>query len=243
MIRITLLISGLFFFVFISFSFAAGKILPFDWDVPKNPVEFDVKVSDYTRVPDVVVPVTAEIICRTDGKDACSDSEVRKYLHDNGIEINKEECTAAKKTDCTSLGNIRTQTIDQIIELKRNCKCDFRITGGTEAHTKGEFSHANGYKYDATFSESSKLNKYIIDNCTAENNCVAGWRGSERKYTYTKDGRIVEYVNEKSATGGPHWDVTVRPAQEAPKISDSPQSKTFLQKFFRKIGNFIRNIF
>lgn len=244
---ILLLLSGLFFFVFANFSFAAGKITPFDWDTPKNPDEFDIKASDGTRVSDADVTATAEIICRNDGKDACSDNEVRKYLHDKGIEINKEECTAAKTTDCTSLGNIRTQTVDQIIELKRNCKCDFKITGGTEAHTKGEFSHANGYKYDATFNEGSKLNKYIIDNCTAENNCVAGWRSSDRKYTYTKDGKVVEYVNEKDADGGPHWDVTVRSAQEASKIAEpvqpEAQPENFFQNFFQKIRNFIRNIF
>lgn len=37
--KITLLILGLSFFIFVNFSFAAGKITPFNWDKMKNPEE------------------------------------------------------------------------------------------------------------------------------------------------------------------------------------------------------------
>ncbi|MEV0971508.1 hypothetical protein [Microtetraspora glauca] len=58
-------------------------------------------------------------------------------------------CTDRTQPTCTSLEGLRYGTLVQAIELKRASDCRIVITGGTEVgHSKGRFSHENGFKLD-----------------------------------------------------------------------------------------------
>lgn len=168
--------------------------------------------------PSNLSPLPAAVACGEDGKTKCSEDEARDYLlEDEHISINKDACTATKKKDCTSVGNMKPETMDQIVQLQEACNCDIRLTGGTEGlHAQGTYSHTNGYKYDMSNDEKghSAVNKYIIDNCTAGNSCKVDYRDkakTQKRYTYNLGYETVEYVNEKDAVGGSHWDVSVLP--------------------------------
>ena len=116
--------------------------------------------------------------------------------------------------NCTSLDNMRLETIDQIVWLQEQCDCSVRVTGGTESgHTvkKGNpFNHRNGYKFD--ISQNPDVNSFIIDNCVVNDACLMDVRGDGAvRYTYNQGTHIVSYADEADAAGGSHWDVLVKP--------------------------------
>ncbi|KAM7213326.1 hypothetical protein V8F06_011274 [Rhypophila decipiens] len=103
-------------------------------------------------------------------------------------------CSDRNRPICTSFTNVREETINGAITLKRACGCALTITGGTETgHASGTYSHWNGYKLD--FKKASGINNYITSTFTR----IAD-RGGYPAYK-AKSGNI--YVNE-----GNHWDVT-----------------------------------
>lgn len=72
-------------------------------------------------------------------------------------------CTSKHGHNCTSLDEVRTGTIVQVIELKQQSGCPIMVTGGTEAgHAPGYFSHGNGYKLD--ISHNACIDRYITAN-------------------------------------------------------------------------------
>lgn len=109
----------------------------------------------------------------------------------------KADC--AGTSGCTSLQGMKEATVQDAIDLKRDCKCDITITGGTEGssgHATGVTSHANGYKYDVRLNDA--LNNYITTTYTD-----IGKRSDGAQMYKAPDGVI--YARE-----GDHWDVQVK---------------------------------
>ena len=109
----------------------------------------------------------------------------------------KADC--AGTSGCTSLQGMKEATVQDAIDLKRDCKCDITITGGTEGssgHATGVASHANGYKYDVRLNDT--LNNYITTTYTD-----IGKRSDGAQMYKAPDGVI--YARE-----GDHWDVQVK---------------------------------
>ncbi|MFF3787907.1 GH25 family lysozyme [Streptomyces sp. NPDC001933] len=106
----------------------------------------------------------------------------------------------------TSLAGVRARTIQGVIALKKASGCTIVITGGTESghSTRGNHSHANGYKLDLRTRD--------------EGGCVTNWikttqrkgapRGTDARWHGTLAGISAEYVYEVPRSGGVHWDIT-----------------------------------
>ncbi|MFE7268404.1 GH25 family lysozyme [Streptomyces sp. NPDC057592] len=106
----------------------------------------------------------------------------------------------------TSLAGVRARTIQGVIALKKASGCTIVITGGTESghSTRGNHSHANGYKLDLRTRD--------------EGGCVTNWikttqrkgapRGTDARWHGTLAGISAEYVYEIPRSGGVHWDIT-----------------------------------
>jgi hypothetical protein len=124
------------------------------------------------------------------GAGQLTDSAARDLLTAAGISINK---TAAQGT---SLEGMNTATVQDIIDLKKDCNCTIIVTGGTEGvHAAGVESHANGYKYDIGLNP--QVNSYITSTYTN-----IGTRSDGAVMYKAPDGTI--YAKE-----GNHWDVKV----------------------------------
>jgi hypothetical protein len=122
-----------------------------------------------------------------------TDAQARQLLADAGITVNK---TAAQGT---SLEGINAATIQDAIDLKKDCACTIIITGGTEStggHAGGTQSHTSGYKYDMGLNNA--LNSYITTNFTD-----IGVRSDGARMYKASDGTI--YARESN-----HWDVLVK---------------------------------
>ena len=127
------------------------------------------------------------------------DSQARTQLQLAGISVNKLNCTSASDTNCTSLAGIQTSTINQVINLKAACECDFILTGGTETgHAGGTTSHGSGYKVDISLGA---VDSYIQSTMTSIGNRT-GDNAPQWKDQY---GNI--YAKE-----GDHWDIQVTAA-------------------------------
>ena len=127
------------------------------------------------------------------------DSQARTQLQLAGISVNKANCSSASDTNCTSLTGIQTATINQVINLKQACGCDFILTGGTEAgHSGGDSSHSAGYKADISLGS---VDAYIQSMMTSIGNRAGDnapqWR-DQYGNTYAKEGD--------------HWDIQVKAA-------------------------------
>lgn len=212
----------------------AGQLKSLEADITQRSNALKQKLA--ALKPADLDPLPSAVACGEDGKIGCTEDEARDYLEgnpdedlDTHITIYNDPCTATKKKDCTSVSNMRPETLDQITQLQKACNCDLKITGGTEgAHAVGTYSHTNGYKYDMSNddAEHSTVNKYITDNCTAKKNCKVDYRVNkngtkDKRYTYNLGYETVEYVDEKSAAGGSHWDVSVLPAKTSAKSKTS----------------------
>lgn len=123
-----------------------------------------------------------------------SEEEIRKILDGLGVTIPNSPCAAGKTTGCTNVGGFNEHTIAGIIDLTEACpSCEIVITGGSESHTKGTFSHENGYKVDFRLTDS--LTKYITNNYPR-----TGTRSDGSPLYTDPNGNI--YARE-----GDHWDV------------------------------------
>ena len=106
-----------------------------------------------------------------------------------------ESYNPTKARNNTSFEDIRRNTINAIISLKRTSGADIVITGGTEdGHESGTYSHANGYKVD--LRTTSSLNNYIEQN-------------------FRRDGTVGGYPAYRCSAGNlyvresTHWDVVI----------------------------------
>lgn len=112
-----------------------------------------------------------------------------------GIGISSSgNCSDRNNPSCTSLEQIRSETIDGIIAFKRSSGCPVTVTGGTETgHNSGTYSHWNGYKVDTGLT--SCIGNYITGNYT-----YIGIRGDGAPQYRSPAGDI--YAKESN-----HWDI------------------------------------
>lgn len=108
----------------------------------------------------IALPALAAPSTKRSGS-ALSDSEAASRLSGAGISrYSSGGCTDRTNSKCTSYQGVLSGTVDGAITLKNACGCDLLITGGTETgHATGQYSHANGYKFD--FRKNDALNSYI----------------------------------------------------------------------------------
>jgi len=125
-------------------------------------------------------------------------SQAMSMLRANGISVvSSGNCSDRNRSNCTSLEQVRRNTIEQIIAFKQKSGCAITITGGTETgHASGTYSHWNGYKLD--IQPTSCVSNYITGHFKA-----AGTRGDGAKL-YT-DGADRIYARESN-----HWDITYK---------------------------------
>lgn len=95
-----------------------------------------------------------------------SDAEARAMLTNAGIPVvSSGNCTDRNTSTCTSLEQIRRNTINGTIKFKQASGCAVTVTGGTETgHSGGTYSHWNGYKID--ISRTTCVTNYIKANYT-----------------------------------------------------------------------------
>ncbi|MFA5994440.1 MAG: hypothetical protein WC823_05775, partial [Parcubacteria group bacterium] len=133
-----------------------------------------------------------------------------KLISSNNIGINNKACEAGQTSGCTSVGGLRSETVDNLVDLKKAVcpdlsiatseKC-FTVTGGSEGGHSSvtDFTHANGYKVD--LAQNTKLDSYIETKYTP-----AGERkeknGTTSKLYTDPQGNV--YAKEVKP---PHWDV------------------------------------
>ncbi|WP_406311333.1 hypothetical protein OHA77_21285 [Streptosporangium sp. NBC_01639] len=105
-------------------------------------------------------------------------------------------CTNRRLGHCTSLTAVRTATVNDVIDLKRESKCPVVITGGTEVgHAPGRYSHHRGYKLD--IRPNRCISDYIMGGRSAD-----GVRGDGAPF-YRHAGTV--YAREPD-----HWDILFR---------------------------------
>lgn len=104
-------------------------------------------------------------------------------------------CTTRTKSNCTSLDQINSATIDGVITLRRASGCAITITGGTETgHASGTYSHWTGYKVDVAITA-------CVTSYVRKNFAYQGLRGDGAPLYKSAAGNL--YANE-----GNHWDIT-----------------------------------
>jgi len=156
----------------------------------------------------------------TTGQSLITDQDYRNYLQKFGIQA-KPPCGPDEietQNPCVDLGNLRPDTVEEIRRLKEVCgvSCDVFVTGGSGAghSTSGEYTHANGYKFDLRYSTNPNdpLTQYIEANDKAgqaqlPSELQSACQSYSCYYNYNKTSNTVMiYMLE-----GDHWDVTVIP--------------------------------
>ncbi|MER8237481.1 GH25 family lysozyme [Streptomyces sp. NPDC094049] len=109
----------------------------------------------------------------------------------------------------TSLNGVRARTIQGVIALKKaSGGCTIVITGGTESghSTRGNHSHANGYKLDLRTRDEGRCVTNWIKSTQRKGNP----RGTHARWHGTLNGISAEYVYEIPRGGGIHWDITFK---------------------------------
>ncbi|MEU2135081.1 GH25 family lysozyme [Streptomyces sp. NPDC018352] len=107
----------------------------------------------------------------------------------------------------TSLAGVRARTIQGVIALKKaSGGCTIVITGGTESghSTRGNHSHANGYKLDLRTRDEGRR----VTNWIKTTQRKGAPRGTNARWHGTLAGISAEYVYEIPRSGGVHWDIT-----------------------------------
>ncbi|WP_157544861.1 hypothetical protein [Microtetraspora fusca] len=109
-------------------------------------------------------------------------------------------CTDRTNPTCTSLDGVRYGTLAQAIELKRRSDCRIVVTGGTEVgHTRGRYSHENGYKIDVAHNP-------CIDAYVTKTFDYWTTRGDgARMYRPEAASDTIVYADEDN-----HWDILFR---------------------------------
>lgn len=126
-----------------------------------------------------------------------SDAEARALLSAAGIPVTSSgNCSDRNNPTCTSLEQVRRNTINGIIAFKNASGCAVTVTGGTETgHGSGTYSHWNGYKVD--ISRTTCVTNYIRAHYTSIGN-----RGDGAPQYRDAGGNI--YADEYWAN---HWDI------------------------------------
>ena len=122
-----------------------------------------------------------------------TDKEAREILAANGIGINKNNCSTATQTDCTSFERIPKKAIDELIAMKNSCGCPLTVTGATEA---GHWPHGPGQPV-MDIRNSTSFDNWILANSKpipGKNNWYA-----------SNDGKIQFYDERNKAGVLPHW--------------------------------------
>jgi len=155
------------------------------------------------------------------------ETTVRKHLEENGIGV-KSECAAGQTKDCVSLTGIRTETIEEIVDLKNKSGCKncppgggdcVYITAGTEGgHATGEMSHATGYKVDLSATSCvtnfiTKSNEFTYKNKRSRTCKSTGQTVYDDVYVSSSGA---EYALEQDCAVM-HWDVKVPGAGTMPE--------------------------
>jgi len=120
----------------------------------------------------------------------------RQKLNTAGISVNRPNaCPPGQGSGCTSTAGMRETTLNGVINLKKDCpNCTIVLNGGSESHSSGKYSHANGYKADLDLNPG--LNSYIENTYAA-----TGTRRGDGAKLYTDPYGNV-YAKESD-----HWDV------------------------------------
>jgi len=117
-----------------------------------------------------------------------------QQLQNAGIGVTSSSGSAGvgqdRELDRTSLEQIRSLTIQRLIDFQRASGCTLTVTGGTETwiHTSGAQSHHTGYKIDV--SRTTCATNYITTSYTFID------------ATHHRDARGNIYFDE-----GDHWDI------------------------------------
>ncbi|CAF0733374.1 unnamed protein product [Adineta steineri] len=104
-------------------------------------------------------------------------------------------CSDRNKPTCTSLDQVRCNTINCLKVLRTSSGCALTVTGGTETgHAGGTYSHSTGYKIDVSLNTC--INSYVTNTFT-----YIGKRGDGADQYRAASGNV--YAKE-----GNHWDIT-----------------------------------
>ncbi len=126
--------------------------------------------------------------------DCITDTQARQQL----TTASNDAITFNATPPQTSLEGMRQNTINEIVNIQRNCGCNIVVTGGTEGgHSAGANSHANGYKVDLGLN--TNLNNYVERNFTP-----VGIRSNDGARLWRAPNGTV-YARESN-----HWDILVR---------------------------------
>lgn len=109
-------------------------------------------------------------------------------------------CDDRNNSHCTSLDDIRSDSIRGVIALRKASSCPVVITGGTEYGIHNEAirkAHTKGYKLDLKLN--SCIASYIDEHSTLDRRRTNG----DPEYVGTLDGMPVRYAQESN-----HWDIT-----------------------------------
>lgn len=128
-----------------------------------------------------------------------SEKDARDYLKGK-IAVNH---TCDDRGCQTRLAGIKKETLDEMLRMREECKCNLTITAGTEhGHsTAGSHTHANGYKADLRLTPA--LNSYV----ETSGNFTRGADRGDGAETWVKNGTGGKTIYYKE---GNHWDVAVK---------------------------------
>ncbi|MFE3931735.1 peptidoglycan-binding protein [Streptomyces sp. YIM B13508] len=110
------------------------------------------------------------------------------------------DCDDRNNSHCTSLDDIRSDSIRGVMALRKASGCPVVITGGTEYGIHNEEipkAHTKGYKLDLMLN--SCIDSYIDGHSTLDRRRTNG----DPEYVGTLDGMPVRYAHESN-----HWDIT-----------------------------------
>lgn len=140
----------------------------------------------------------------TNAVNSVGENGVRNTLSENGITVNRPNaCNPGQTSGCTDVGNLRENSINGIIDFKKNCgdDCPIMLNGGSEGNKihneNGVYNHINGYKVD--IAPNAQVDNYITNN--PDFTRIPGTRSDGATGYRDKAGNT--YYREKT-----HWDVT-----------------------------------
>ncbi|MER5555947.1 peptidoglycan-binding protein [Streptomyces sp. NPDC002793] len=113
-------------------------------------------------------------------------------------------CDDRNNRDCTSLDDIRSDSIRGVIALRKASGCPLVITGGTEYGVHDETitkAHTKGYKLDLRIDT-------CITNWIKNTQRRDGYREADPRWRGKFSDIAVEYIYETPTKGGVHWDIT-----------------------------------
>ncbi|OXA53394.1 uncharacterized protein LOC110849579 [Folsomia candida] len=132
-----------------------------------------------------------------------SHSAALARLQGAGISLSSTgNCSNRNNRLCTSLENIRSETIDWLIHFKQTNNCPFVVTGGTETghgRRTGVDSHWGGYKVDLRFN--SCLNQFIERGSRTGQNSYFRYIGTSSYGPRYRSGSGAILLKESN-----HWD-------------------------------------